>query len=451
MEPLFSNSFPTADKRAWLAQVQKELKNELTYENLYWHTEEGFTMEPYYTADDLAASGIHKTLTISQDSQKQVPGWLNAPHRRISDEKTDNLHLRDALTRGADALVVSLPAQTDLSRLLNGIKLSQTPVYFRINEPATAADFLQSLKTVAPYQLKGGLLMEAGGTTAEATRLTTDSPLFRTICGSSHAFHNAGANATQELAFTLASLADTYDQLTNEGLTIDQLIPKTLLSISIGTSYFLEIAKLRALRVLLKRFGSAYSPMVSHQASFIHCQTSTFYDATATPYTNLLRATTEAMAAVIGGCDVLTVHPYDTVLGNPPGSSALSATDHDFADRIARNVSVLLKEESYLDKVADPSAGSYYIETLTSHLVDTTWTLFLDVEKRGGFARALADGFVHQEIARAYQAKLDAVRTGKVLVGVTRFRFDEPSIQTHKVSKNHMGLLADRRLAGEFE
>ena len=450
MEPLFSTLFPAADKAAWLAQVQKELKNESAYENLLWQPEEGFTVEPYYTADEMK----HRPLTTIQDSQKQVPGWLNAPEQQISDEKVDNLLLRDVLTRGADALVLRLSSQADLSRLLNGIKLSDTPVFFRLDANSIATDFVRALKTVAPYQLKGGLLTNVSTSTAEITRLTADSPLFRTVCVNSHAFHNAGANATQELAFTLASLADTYDQLTNEGLTIDQLVPKTLLSISVGTSYFLEIAKLRALRVLMSRFLSAYhtATTIHHSGSpdrsfIIHCQTSTFYDSTATPYTNLLRSTTEAMAAVIGGCDVLTVHPYDTVLGTSNDGSA----DRSQAGRIARNVSVLLKEESYLDKVADPSAGSYYIETLTSQLVDAAWTLFLDVENRGGFTKAFADGFIEQEIERSYQAKVESIRSGKVLVGVTKFRFDESPAQPYTVSKNGIGLLPGRRLAEEFE
>lgn len=455
MEPLFSSLFPATDKSAWQAQVQKELKIEGASEALRWHTDEGFTLEPYYTADDLT----NLPLTSTQEAQKHIPGWLNAPERFISDEKADNIRLRDALTRGADALVLTLSAESDLVSLLNGIKLSEAPVFFRFNAEATeinGADLIRSLKTIAPYQLKGGILANTGTATAEVTRLTADSPQFRTICASSHIFHNAGAIATQELAFTLASLADSYDQLTNEGLMIDQLVPKTMVSVSVGTSYFLEIAKLRALRVLMVRFFTAYHTSYLQHHTYIHVQTSTFYDSTATPYTNLLRATTEAMAAVIGGCDVLTIHPYDTVLGQPTEMTEQGKANHEFSERIARNVSLLLKDESYLDRVADPSAGSYYIENLTQQLTESAWALFLDIEKQGGFAMALANGFISAEIEQAYQAKLEAVRSGKVLVGVTKFRTDEPSDQSYKVSETTptnglINLLPDRRLAQEFE
>jgi methylmalonyl-CoA mutase len=131
-------------------------------------------------------------------------------------------------------------------------------------------------------------------------------------------------------------------------------------------------------------------------------------------------------------------------------------SDREFAHRIARNVSVLLKEESYFNKVADPSAGSYYIENLTNQLAEAAWVLFLNVEQRGGFAKAFASGFIADEIEQAYQAKVKAVQNGKVLVGVTKFRHDEGETATVKPvmsKKNLAGLenLPDRRLAEAFE
>ncbi|GAB3691386.1 hypothetical protein GCM10027592_09370 [Spirosoma flavus] len=439
MEPFSSSTFPPADTSSWYRQVQQELKIDNAYETLRWHTAEGFTLEPYYNLDDLK----QLPLDTIQSAQKQTPGWLNTPEYVVTDEKKTNALLRDVAARGADAFLLSLNEKVDLSRLLNGIKLSETPVLFRCQtESMDVIELVQQLKTVAPYQLKGGLLLSDNNPTAEVTRLTTDSPQFRTVYAGSHQFHNAGATATQELAFTLASLADTYDKLTDVGLPVEQLIAKTILSVSVGTSYFLEIAKLRALRVLLQRFFGHYSSTSIHQP-FIHAQTSTFYDATATSYTNLLRASTEAMAAVIGGCDALTVHPYDTVRGER----------NDFSERIARNVSLLLKDESQLSKVADPSAGAYYVETATYKLTENAWNLFLDVEKQGGLAKAFASGYVQGEIERAYQAKVEAVRQGNVLVGVTKFRSEDgqPEVTSKSVSSDSTGQLPNRRLAEVFE
>ncbi len=449
--------FQATTKAEWLAQVQKDIKDPGAAVDLPWQTPDGFSIDPYFTADDLALL----PLTAIQAPQKQEPGWLNTPSVRVEDDTASNPYLRDGLTRGANAWLLQLVnADTDLPRLLHGIKLSDTPLFFETAQPAEL--FIADLQRAAPYQLRGGLLNDplANWMTtstdwqhpvaalAEATRLLANSPRFTTICTSSHVFHNAGATATQELAFLLANLAHQYDLLTDAGLTIDQLVAKTTVSVSVGTSYFAEIAKLRALRIVFQQFVSCYRPQASAptlQYPFVHAQTSTFYDAAVTPNTNLLRATTEAMAAIIGGCDALTVHGYDAVFRQPDG----------FSERIARNVSLLLDQESYLNKVADPSAGSYYIETLTHQLTKAAWALFLAVEQQGGLVRAFEAGSIQAQIEEAYQAKVKAIQQGGVLVGVNKYRVDEEPVggqtETSEAVGAPMPLLQNRRLAREFE
>ncbi len=442
----FSPSFPPASYADWLAQVQKDLKDSTVYESLRWHSPEGFTVEPYSTAEHMGSnSGAGQALQTQQNAQKSAPGWLNAPAYTAlpGEEKTLNASLRDALTNGAEALVLTLHDAVSLARLLDGIKLSNTPVFFRLAASVGASELLQLLRQVAPYQLRGGMLPVSGtlppAVLADLLAQSSESPNFRPIGISSHESHTAGATATQELAFTLAQLAQMYGQLTEAGLTAEQLVPKTMLSVSVGTSYFMEMAKLRALRVLIARL----LPTSTSQSVLVHGQTSTFYEATATPYTNLLRATTEAMAAVIGGADVLTVRPYDAVLG----------TTTEFSERIARNVSTLLKAESYLDKVADPAAGSYYIENLTYQLAEAAWALFEQVQQLGGFTKALETGFIQQEVDQAYEAKVEAIRNDRVLVGVTKFRHDEEGDANAKPIRSEGDLigLTNRRLADSFE
>ncbi len=428
--------FLPVTKADWLQQVQRDLKDNLAPERLRWQTPDGFVLEPYYTAEDrpVATSSDPETQDIAglpvRSLQKPTPGWFNTPEPTLTDNaKTDNATLRNALANGADALILSITDTTDLTRLLDGIKLSASPVFFRVSGDPIATQLITSLKKLAPYQLKGGLLSDpvtsshfstssARVSLAARIRHTLDSPRFGTVCADGNGFHNAGATATQELAFVLASLADQYDALTDNGLTINQLVSKTSISVSVGTSYFLEIAKLRALRVLLHRFLSAYcQPRTTNHQPLIHCQTSAFYEATASPYTNLLRATTEAMSAVIGGCDALTVRPYDAKTGNVSGQAA------DFSARVARNVSSLLGHEAYFGAVADPAAGSYYVETATEQLTELAWALFLDVENRGGLVGAMASGFVAATLERSLRVKEDAITSGeRVVVGVTKFQ-----------------------------
>ncbi|XWW46379.1 methylmalonyl-CoA mutase [Fibrella sp. USSR17] len=446
MPTSFPSPFPPATHADWLNQVQKDLKDSTVYESLRWASPEGFTVEPYYTAEQ-TASLDYSTLQISQ---KSTPGWLSAPSyfAGVGQEKHINAILRDALTNGADALVVDVPGgEISVARLLDGIKLSTTPVYFRLAADVDSAHFLQTLRQIAPYQLRGGILTSLPASISAIADLisqSTDSPNFRTIGVSGHDFHSAGATATQELAFTLARLAETYASLGAKGLAIEPLVAKTIISVSVGTSYFMEMAKLRALRVLLSRMA----PAAAGPGIQLHAQTSTFYEAAATPYTNLLRTTTEAMAAVIGGADVLTVRPYDAVLHN-------EAEDQpgEFSHRIARNVSTMLKAESYLDKVADPAAGSYYIETLTHQLTEAAWVLFQQVQEQGGLTTAMETGYVQQELARSYDAKVEAIQNGRVLVGVTKFRHDEAGDEAAKAVYQSISPveLPARRLASEFE
>ncbi|MFD1144402.1 methylmalonyl-CoA mutase family protein [Larkinella insperata] len=449
--------FPPVSKAQWTQQVVADLKGK-PFESLKRTSPEGIEIEPFYTAED--RDGLPQA--ADQTVAGRSPGWLTVTRIRFRSAGDTNTALRDALASGADGVLLDLTglnkADTDWKRLLNGLKLSENPIWFQTD--GLAQTLVAKLREFLPYQLKGGIFEEPFfrylrfGTPpgdrlaqlAEATRQTLDSPQFRTITLSSHVFHNAGANATQELAFLLNMAVELYDSLTDAGLSPEQFLTKTTLSVSVGTSYFTEIAKLRALRLLWQRLVGHYNaPLLNQQSLFVHAQTSTFHDATATPYTNLLRGTTEAMAAVIGGCNALTVHPYDTVFDEPGA----------FSGRIARNVSILLKEEAHLDKTLDPAAGSYYLETLTHQLAESAWALFLAVEDRGGLQKAFEQGLLRDEIEKSYQASLEAVKNGRVLVGVTKFRTDEglatpPGRQPDEMPDS-LPVLPERRLAAAFE
>jgi methylmalonyl-CoA mutase len=231
------------------------------------------------------------------------------------------------------------------------------------------------------------------------------------------------------------------DKLTGLGINIEQIVHKLEFSLAIGTNYFMEIAKIRSLRFLWSRILEAYqSPVTNCQ---INCQTSYFYDSTLDSHTNMLRATTESMSAVIGGCDSLTIHGYDAVFNK--GTSELS-------ERIARNISVLLSDESYLGKSIDVSAGSYYIENLTNDLSAKAWELFLTIEQKGGILQAFEEEFIQNEIEQAYQQKVEALQNGKIMVGVNKFISpkDTPK-QAHTQAETNKHFLSNRRIASIFE
>jgi hypothetical protein len=198
--------------------------------------------------------------------------------------------------------------------------------------------------------------------------------------------HDAGAAATQELAFTLAAFVDCADQLTDRGLDAKTVFANTELSLAADTNFFFQVAKFRALRLLAGQVGAAYS--VRGAAVEVHGRTARWNKFRQDAYNNMLRATLEAMAAVLGGCDTLTVEPYNVRFAEP---DALSR-------RVARNVHAILREESYLAKVADPAAGAYYIENTTYALAGRAWELFQAVEGQGGYWAARQNGFLRREI-----------------------------------------------------
>lgn len=458
--PLFSE-FSPASKEIWKQQTLKDLKGKDFEATLFWKTAEGIVVEPYYAAEDL----VDERFVEIQACQVKNTGWFNQPQVEVGEEKATNAQLKALLQKGVDALTLDLTKnqKIELTKLLDWIKLSETPVFFQTGgrEVATVSELLRFI----PYQMKGGLAddglarwTQTGELSAtyfeelaNCIRHTQTSPQFRTVCVSSHAFHNAGATIAQELAFTLSSAVTYLDKLTDEGLSVEDILLKVYFSLSIGTNYFLEIAKLRALRYLWERISGQFLKEVDTSLRrancYIHAQTSTFYDAATTPNTNMLRATTEAMSAVMGGCDALTVHAYDAVFQE----------SDEFSERIARNISILLKGESYLDKTIDPAAGSYYLENLTLQLADAAWALFLAIEEKGGFMEAIAQNFIQDAIEENFQQMLKALEEGKrVMVGVNKFRFDDgtvviPPAIDEKPIQSAFKLLVNHRIAQSFE
>ena len=420
------NEFSKTTKEIWKSQVLKDLKGKSFEETLVWQSLEGINIQPYYAQEDVENLPFHE-IQLAQTNKVSV-GWQNRPLIKFSSEKTTNTLIINTLQSGAEAIILDFEDtnldKIDFIRLLDKIKLSDKPIYFKTPLGNT---LLNELHKFVHYQPKGGIIHDpiayflAGkgetisNSTWENTKkilLQTDTfPLFSGITVESHIFHNAGATATQELAFALASAVTYVDKLSEINVPIDQIAQKIEFSISIGTNYFIEIAKLRSLRFLWKKILDAYQSSAPCQ---INGQPSLFYDSALSAHTNMLRATTEAMSAVMGGADSLTVHAYDAIFE--------SDTHAEMGERIAKNVSILLKEESYLDKVQDPSAGSYYIENLTAALAQNAWNLFLTIEAKGGILPAFEEGFIQAEIEKSYQAKIAAFEADKIMVGVNKFQ-----------------------------
>jgi methylmalonyl-CoA mutase len=262
----------------------------------------------------------------------------------------------------------------------------------------------------------------------------------RVIQISADPWHDAGTSADQELAFALASAVDYIRAMLDKDLHIDEIAKHLYFPFSIGSQLFMEIAKLRAARLLFSRIIGAFGGNEQSQKMYIHGRTSQFTKTKYDPYVNMLRTTTEAFSAVAGGVDSLHVSPFDEVIRE----------GDDFSRRIARNTQTILREESHLDRVVDPAGGSWFVESLTDQLAKKAWQLFQEIEKKGGMLAAVKEGYpqglvkktAEQRISHASHRKDRIVGTNmypnleeKPLSVVNKAKRDEDVIIKKEINK----------------
>lgn len=373
------DAFEPADFEAWKQRVIKEVKGEEAFDALYKTTAEGVEIKPYYTLEDL--EGEIPALETSNQA------WKIQERIKVSSTEQALNQAKEALQKGADEIVFEIESDK-ANTILSQIK----PFVFRLSQNAKPvagsfqADILSNLLNTDSFTTDGfeKLVKQHTGTLeVNATQ-----------------YHNAGANTCTEIACALAH--------TNEYLNIGANAP-VLFNVAVGSDYFFEIAKLRALRklwsVIANEYGIETTVTVNAETAL---NNKTIYDYN----NNILRASTETMAAIIGGCDGLYVHPYDILFKQP----------HNFSNRIARNIQLVAKHEAYLQKVNDAAHGSYYIENLSNEIANKSWELFQDIEAKGGYIACIESGFLQETIAKQAEATQQQVDNGdRIVLGVNKY------------------------------
>ena len=312
-------------------------------------------------------------------------------------------------------------ASFDVAYLHSRLPLAATYLGFSLRIGAAA--FVARLLAAEPAGLRGFLRFDPvtdhtpdlPGQLADlrtVLRHTRHLPDFRALTLNAAFFANRGGTATQQLGFALATAATYLSELPNDSLTVAEVAAAMQLQVALNPNYFIEIAKLRAFRRLWATLLHAYGlPAEAAAGLRIFAGTSTWSKTTLDPHTNLLRVTTETMAAVLGGADAVSVAPFDSLFHDP----------NEFSDRLARNLPVLLREEAQLGRVADPAAGSYYLETLTDELARNAWRLFQRIQAEGGLPGAV--GLIMQELQKVAQEQFQRIADGtQVVVGTNRFQ-----------------------------
>ena len=437
-EKLFSEFAPVTTEE-WMAKITADLKGAPFEKKLVWKTGEGFNVNPFYRAEDI--EGLKTTESLPGEfpyvrGTKKDNDWKVRQNIEVCCFKGANEKALDLLTKGVTSLGFIIKGdevnEENIATLLEGICPASVELNFNTcNCKAEKligilADYFKG-KGVDAEKCYGSVNYDAfkkplvkGKENSEwvegaaaVLKAGQALPNYRVLAVNAFLFNNAGAYISQELGYALAWGNELMAKLTEAGFTADEVAKKIKFNFGISSNYFMEIAKLRAARWLWAEIVAAYKPACECACKMVaHAQTSewnmTVYDA----HVNLLRSQTEAMSAALAGVDSITVRPFDKIYQTPD----------DFSERIARNQQLLLKEECHLDKVVDPSAGSYYVEVLTNSLADVAWKLFLEVEEKGGFSVAVNAGEIQNAVNASNVARKKAVATRReILLGSNQY------------------------------
>ena len=440
--PTFSE-FPPTPYEEWRKVVDKFLKGAPFEKRLITKTYEEIDLQPMYRREDVAGlphldslpgfapylrgtsplGYVTQSWDVAQELPCATPAEFNAAlcADMSRGQNAVNLVLDHPTLSGVDADQaeaaqvgkggLSISSVADLAQALNGVDLETTPIYIQASASALtftallAALVMQQGKSLA--KVRGAVGMDPLSQLARDGHLSRDldgiygvmaqltgwavanAPQLQTITVQGHPYHNGGASTTQELAFALATAVEYIRAMQNRGLSIDDIAPRIRFSLSVGTNFFMEIARLRAARLLWAKIVKAFGGSDEAQKMSLHARTSSWNQTVYDPHVNLLRATTEAFSSAVGGCDSLHISPFDELLRTPD----------EFSRRIARNTHTVLREESHITRTVDPAGGSWYVENLTDSVGRKAWALFQDIEKQGGMVKALEAGWPQKQVA----------------------------------------------------
>ncbi len=436
------NEFPPVTTEQWEEVIEKDLKGADYNKKLIWKTNEGFDVKPYYRANDI------ENLEYLQNTPSQEPfvrgykakdnSWDIRQDFESEDLAYQNSMMLQALERSANSIglnATKIEKQEDFNLLFKDVKVDIIKVNF-----LKSKNFLNLLKMYCAFlkqnnintlEVEGSInfdifayALKHGGyynsLTSDLQELVDilkfakeNLPKFKVINVNAIIFKDAGSNITQELGFALALANEYVALLTDKGFALSDITSRLMFSFATGSDYFLEIAKLRSARLLWSNIIEQYEGAKECNAkSYIHSENTLYNKTIFDAHVNLLRTTTETMSSVIAGADSISVKPFDV---------ALKDSD-EFSLRLALNQQILLKEESYLDKIVDPSSGSYYIETLTNNISEKAWDIFKQIESIGGYAKAIENNFVQDKIEEMFNlVAKDIAKRKKVLVGTNQY------------------------------
>ncbi|MEI7663230.1 MAG: methylmalonyl-CoA mutase family protein [Bacteroidota bacterium] len=432
---LFSE-FPPVSTSAWEEKILADLKGADYNKKLVWKTGEGFDVKPYYRSEDLQGleylNALPDASPFVRGLRKENNDWIIRQDFSSELLETTNAQVLDAIAKGVGALGLNVRQVTthkQMSEVLAGIDFDKTGINFissqsyaltielfiyELTHRGNTGEKVQGSINFDPISyllLHGGFYTDWQHNLEETEYLLKTVrqhlPRFKAITVNGHYFQNAGSSLVQELAFSLASANEYLAALTDKGFSVDEVAPHIQFSLGVGSDYFMEMAKFRAVRLLWTRMVEQYLPKQEESLKlFIHATSALWNKSIYDPCVNMLRTTTEGMSAALGNADSVTIQPFDISYREPD----------EISRRIARNQQFVLKEESYLNKIIDPAGGSYYVENLTHSIAHHAWNLFKEVESRGGMLECIKSGFIQDEVERSRNQKETEIAQRKIIM-----------------------------------
>ncbi len=459
------DDFPIPAIEEWKEKVTNDLKG-LPNEKLKTKTIEEIELKPIYTKDDLQDLQLKDQFPASNNNIRGSlasgyikDSWLVSQNMSYGDPEEFNSALKNDLDRGQTAILMSVDKATQLgldadyaktsdvgnsgvsisclhslSRALNGVNIQKYPTFIEAGFSSIAL-----LSLLNAYCKKENIDIKNVSGSVEAdpiAYLVSEGKLpvpleftfeqmaaaiiwakknavnIKTVNVSSLVYVDSGANSVQELSFVLATANEYIKQMLSAGLSINDIVKSMKITMGIGTSFFTELSKFRAFKLVWKNLLEAYEVDKNCIDVHIHAATSSFNKTLFDPHVNILRTTTEAFSAIMGGINSLYVSPFDEIFSLP----------NDFSRRIARNTQIILNEESHFSRPIDPAGGSYYVEVLTNEIAQAAWKQFQEIEKNGGMIQSLRNGKIQSSLEKTNETRNKLIAKRKsIIVGTNMY------------------------------
>ena len=480
-EKLFTE-FTAPTTQEWLDKIEVDLKGADFQKRLVWRTNEGFNVQPFYRREDLAelkaVDSLPGEFPFVRGNKKDNNLWFVRQEIVADDAKAANAKALDILNKGIDSIGFRIAGSNVspefVATLLDGI----LPQYVELNFKTCQRHCVELAEILVDYfkqknyplaDLKGSInfdpiskvlvkgkdvtpVLQFAKPLIEALK---ELPFYRCINVNTSELNNAGAYIYQELGYALAWGAEYLNLLTEAGVEATEAAKRIKFNMGVSENYFMEIAKFRAARMLWAQIVKQYEPKCDCACQMHVCAITSEYNQTLfDSYVNLLRSQTETMSAAIANVDSIIVTPFDKPYEQPT----------EFAERIARNQQLLLKEEAHFDKLVDVAGGSYTIEHLTDAIAKEGWILFLAVEEAGGFLAESLKGNITNAVNESNTKRhADAAKRKEFILGTNQFpNFTETSDGKQPLSSvcccstatnepADLPRLNKERLASEFE